>query len=92
MARAPRRGRGGRTSPRTILVLSLLAVALFAVGEAILFGRSEQGLVWRARLGLPVNERALARSISRTVKTTFNEFGKFVGHERPWTTDTDVGA
>jgi polysaccharide deacetylase 2 family uncharacterized protein YibQ len=75
MARAPRRGRGGRTSPRTILVLSLLAVALFAVGEAILFGRSEQGLVWRARLGLPVNERALARSISRTVKTTFNEFG-----------------
>jgi uncharacterized protein len=75
MARAPRRGRGGRTSPRTILVLALLALVLFAAGELVLYGRSEDGLVWRARLGLPTNERALTRSISKTIKTTFNEFG-----------------
>lgn len=75
MARAPRRGRGGRTSPRTIIVLSLLAVFLFAGGEAILFGRSEDGLVWRARLGIPVDRGALTRSLSKTIKRTFAEFG-----------------
>jgi polysaccharide deacetylase 2 family uncharacterized protein YibQ len=75
MARVPRRGRGGRTSPRTIIVLALVAVALFAVGEAVLYGRSENGLVWRARMGLPVDRVALTRSISKTIKSTFNEFG-----------------
>jgi len=75
MARAPRRGRGGRTSPRTILLLSLLAVALFAAGEALLFGRSENGLVWRARLGLPVDRGKLTRSLSSTIRSTFIDFG-----------------
>jgi polysaccharide deacetylase 2 family uncharacterized protein YibQ len=75
MARAPRRGRGGRTSPRTILVLSILAVALFAAGEALLFGRSENGLVWRARLGLPVDRGKLTRTLSHTIRSTFVEFG-----------------
>ena len=82
MARAPRRGRGGRTSPRTYLILSLLAVLLFAAGEAILFGRSEAGLVWRAKVGLPVNERALTRSAARTIRTTFNEFGISPGSQK----------
>lgn len=75
MARAPRRGRSGRTSPRTYLILGLIAVALFAVGEAILFGRSDDGLVWRARLGLPVDRGAVTRTLSRTIKATFGEFG-----------------
>jgi polysaccharide deacetylase 2 family uncharacterized protein YibQ len=75
MARAPRRGKGGRTSPRTIVLLLLLAVSLYAAGEALLFGRSEAGLVWRARLGLPVDEAMLTRSLSRTIRRTFVEFG-----------------
>ncbi|MEO6463140.1 MAG: divergent polysaccharide deacetylase family protein [Candidatus Eisenbacteria bacterium] len=75
MARAPRRGRGGRTSPRTLLLLSFLALALYAGGELLLLGRSEEGQMWRARMGLPVDERAVTRSISRTIRTTFNEFG-----------------
>ncbi len=58
-----------------MLLLALIAVALFGAGEAILFGRSEEGMMWRARLGLPVDERAVTRSVSRTIKTTFNEFG-----------------
>lgn len=75
MARAPRRGRGGRTSPRTLLLLTLLAVGLFVAGEAILYGRSDDGLVWRARIGLPVDRGMLTRSLSRTIKTTLTEFG-----------------
>lgn len=75
MARAPRRGRGGRTSPRTIIILSLLAVFLFAAGEAILYGRSDDGLVWRARMGIPVDRSALTRSLSKTIKQTLAEFG-----------------
>ena len=75
MARAPRRGRGGRTSPRTIIILSLLAVFLFAAGEAILYGRSDDGLVWRARMGILVDRSALTRSLSKTIKQTLAEFG-----------------
>jgi polysaccharide deacetylase 2 family uncharacterized protein YibQ len=75
MARAPRRGRGSRVSPRTYLLLALVAVALFAAGEAILFGRSDDGLVWRARLGLPVDRGALTRTLSKTIRTTLAEFG-----------------
>jgi len=75
MARAPRRGRSGGTSPRTLLLLSLLVLALFAVGEAVLYGRSEDGLVTRANLGLPVDETKLTRSLSKTIKGVFTEFG-----------------
>ncbi len=75
MARAPRRGRGGRTSPRTLLSLGLIILTLFGLGEAVLYGRSEDGLVTRARWGLPVDEVALTRSLSKTIKTTLTEFG-----------------
>lgn len=75
MARAPRRGRGGRTSPRTLVFLTLGVLALYALGEVVLFGRSEDGLVTRANFGLPVDEGALTRSLSKTIKTTLTEFG-----------------
>ncbi len=48
---------------------------LYALGEAVLFGRSEDGLVTRANFGLPVDEGALTRSLSKTIKSTLSEFG-----------------
>ncbi len=92
MARAPRRGRGGRTSPRTLLLLVLLVLGLFATGEAVLFGRSEDGLVARANLGLPVDEVALTRSLSKTIKATLTEFGIPPGAQVIRKLDGDEGA
>jgi len=72
MARSTRRG---GTSPRTIVVLILLILVTFAMGVLILWGRSDDGLIVRARYGLPVDRSALARTISRTVRSTILDFG-----------------
>ncbi|MEP7027806.1 MAG: divergent polysaccharide deacetylase family protein [Candidatus Eisenbacteria bacterium] len=75
MARSSRRGRSGTTSPRTIVLLLLLVIITFAAGYGLLWGRSEAGLVARARLGLPVDRSMLARTISKTIRTTILQFG-----------------
>jgi len=71
----PRSSRRGGTSPRTIVLLVVLVLITFAAGVAILWGRSEDGLIARARWGLPVNKTMLARTISKTVRTTILDFG-----------------
>jgi polysaccharide deacetylase 2 family uncharacterized protein YibQ len=72
MARASRRG---RSSTRTILLLTLLVILTFALGFGILWGRSEDGLIARARYGLPVDRTMLAKTISKTIRTTILDFG-----------------
>jgi len=76
MARPTRRG---STSPRTLFVLILLVLGTFALGIVVLWGRSEDGLVARARYGLPVDRSMLARTISRTVRSTILDFGIPIG-------------
>ncbi len=78
MARASKRG---PSSPRTILFLSLLVIVTFACGFGILWGRSEAGLVTRARYGLPVDRSMLARTISKTIRTTILDFGVSSGSQ-----------
>ena len=74
MARVTRRGRGG-TSPRVLIFLSLSAVLLFAAGEVLLYSRSDEGQVWCARAGLPVDRSQLSRTLSKTIRATLGEFG-----------------
>src|SRR5262249_37871171 len=57
----------------------LLVLATFATGFAILWGRSEDGLVTRARWGLPVDRTMLARTIAKTVRATILDFGVPLG-------------
>lgn len=78
MARATRRG---TTPPRTLFLLVLLVLACFTLGFGILWGRSEAGLVSRARYGLPVDRTMLARTISKTVRGTILEFGVPTGSQ-----------
>ena len=75
MTPAARRGRGGTTSLRVLALLAALALLVFATGFAVLWGRSDDGLIARARMGLPVDRAALSRTLSKTIRTTFVEFG-----------------
>ena len=85
MARASRRG---STSPRTILLLTLLVIVTFLLGFGILWGRSEDGLIARARYGLPVDRTMLARTISKTIRTTILDFGISSGSQVIKTVDS----
>jgi polysaccharide deacetylase 2 family uncharacterized protein YibQ len=71
----PRSSRRGGTSPRTIFLLVVLVLITFVAGVLILWGNSEEGLVARARWGLPVDRSMLARTISKTVRSTILDFG-----------------
>jgi len=86
MARSSRRG--GSTSPRTILLLLLLVILTFGAGFGILWGRSEDGLIARAQLGLPVDRTMLARTISKTIRTTVQDFGISGGSQVVRTTES----
>jgi polysaccharide deacetylase 2 family uncharacterized protein YibQ len=88
MARATKRGRSGTSSPRTLFVLFVLVLASFAGGFAILWGRSEAGLITRARYGLPIDRNLLARSISKTIRSTILDFGVPVGSQVILTSDS----
>jgi polysaccharide deacetylase 2 family uncharacterized protein YibQ len=76
MARPTRRGK--HFAPHSLRLI-LLVLVTFASGIVVLWGRSEDGLVARARYGLPVNRSLLARTISRTVRSTILDFGIPVG-------------
>lgn len=88
MARAMRRGRGGSSSPRTLFILALLVIVSFAGGFAVLWGRSEAGLIARARYGFPIDKNLLARSISKTVRSTILDFGVPIGSQIIQTNDS----
>jgi polysaccharide deacetylase 2 family uncharacterized protein YibQ len=64
-----------------LVILFLLVLGTFAAGYAALWGRSEAGLVARARYGLPVDRSLLARSISKIIRTTILDFGIPVGSQ-----------
>jgi len=85
MARASRRR---STSPRTILLLTLLVIVTFLLGFGILWGRSEDGLIARARYGLPVDRTMLARTIAKTIRTTILDFGISSGSQVIKTVDS----
>ena len=74
MARGSRRGTGD-TSFAARVGLVLVALLVFAVGFAVLWSRTDEGLIARARLGLPVERTALARTLAKTVRTTLIDFG-----------------
>ncbi|MGH7725651.1 MAG: divergent polysaccharide deacetylase family protein [Candidatus Eiseniibacteriota bacterium] len=78
MARTLRRSRG-RNSTALVLFLAVVAILTFAGGVAVLHGRSEEGLILRARVGLPVDRVALTRTIGKIAHRTFSEFGVPLG-------------
>jgi polysaccharide deacetylase 2 family uncharacterized protein YibQ len=94
MARSSRGGRGGGTSIATRILLTLLALATLAFGFAILWSRTDDGLIARARLGLPVDRTALARTLAKTLRTTLIDFGISPGAQllRPLATGGPRGA
>ena len=63
-------------------------IVTFVLGLGVLWGRSEDGLIARARYGLPVDRTMLARSISKTVRTTILDFGIPVGAQVIKTNDS----
>jgi hypothetical protein len=75
MPPASRRNRSGRAPARTLLLLALAALGVFLVGFAVLYGRSENGLILRARLGLPADRAGLTRTLSKTIREELVAFG-----------------
>ena len=75
MARSSRGGRGGGTSIASRILLTFLALTTLAFGFALLWSHTDDGLIARARLGLPVDHAALARTLSKTLRTTLIDFG-----------------
>ena len=73
--------RSGSVSPRTWFLLVFLVIATFVVGFGLLWGRSEEGRIARAHMGLPVDRGMLARTISKTIRTTILDFGVPVGSQ-----------
>jgi polysaccharide deacetylase 2 family uncharacterized protein YibQ len=67
----------------------LLVVLTFALGFGVLWGRSEEGLIARARLGIPVDRTLLARTISKTIRTTVQDFGISGGSQVVRTADSE---
>jgi polysaccharide deacetylase 2 family uncharacterized protein YibQ len=55
--------------------LVLVALLVFVIGFAVLWSRTEEGLISRARMGLPVDRAALARTLAKTLRTTLIDFG-----------------
>jgi hypothetical protein len=74
MANARRGGRGGG-STRTNVLLVLAALLMLAAGFALLWSHSDDGLIARARLGLPADRSGLEKTLARTIRTTLLEFG-----------------
>jgi polysaccharide deacetylase 2 family uncharacterized protein YibQ len=70
-----KRARGASTSPRTIVFLFFGALAILAGGFGVLYARSEDGQIARARMGLPVDRTALTRTLSKTIKKTLADAG-----------------
>jgi len=69
------RSRKGKGSTRTNVLLVLLALLVLVCGFAYLWSRSDEGLIARANLGLPVDRSGLERTLSRTLRTTILDFG-----------------
>jgi len=75
MARKSRGSRGGDTSILSRILLVLAALATLAFGFALLWSRTDDGLIARARFGFPVDRAALTRTLAKTVRTTLIDFG-----------------
>ena len=55
--------------------LAFFAISLFVFGEAVLFARSEAGLLFLARNGVVLSQTEVSESLSRTVRGSLRRLG-----------------